>query len=149
MVYTVIALLRRRSDITPEQFRTHYDTVHIALLKSLVGADFPLTHVRNYVSFSPGGGDGSADTTMMPTLLAKDSVDNHFFPVVLQGKPSDITFDVVTVMTWEDEQAHQRFAKRFASDLVTQEINADEENFLDRDHKLVFTVIQPVVTQRG
>ncbi|KAG6369005.1 hypothetical protein INS49_003224 [Diaporthe citri] len=133
MTFTIIALLRRRDDITPEQFRTHYETVHVELLRSLVQKEFPLTYVRHYIS-RPGG--GSADAA---PLLLKD-LDNQSAPTLLQGRPSDITFDVVTVMTWEDEEAHGRFAKIFALDHVAQKINDDEANFLDRDNKLVFTV---------
>lgn len=139
MTFTIIALLRRKDGITPEQFRTHYETVHVELLKSLLQKEFPLTYVRHYIS-RPGG--ESADAT--PLLL--EDLDNHSTPTVLQGRASDITFDVVTVMTWEDEEAHKRFATQFALDHVAEKINADEANFLDRDRKLIFTVGKTATT---
>jgi hypothetical protein len=41
-------MMKRRSGITPHQFKEHFETVHIPLLKSVVGEDFPLSHTRHY-----------------------------------------------------------------------------------------------------
>lgn len=50
MTYTIVDLIRRKQDITPEQFRNYYNNVHVPLLKLLMGDTFPLTHTRHYVS---------------------------------------------------------------------------------------------------
>ncbi|OTA92692.1 hypothetical protein M434DRAFT_318644 [Hypoxylon sp. CO27-5] len=138
MTYTIIALLKRKQGLTPLQFRTHYDTVHLPLLKSLVGSAFPLTHTRNYVS----------RTSTNPT--SDDYPDESYPPTIMyQGNSSDVTFDVVTIMTWENKESWDRFLEIFRGDHVARKIGEDEENFLDRGRKIVFPSLEPVVTPRA
>lgn len=49
MVYTVLMLVYRSPELTPVQFRDHYENKHIPLMKSLTGHDFPLSHARHYI----------------------------------------------------------------------------------------------------
>jgi uncharacterized protein (TIGR02118 family) len=58
-VIKVIYFIRKRSDISGEQFRAHYEAVHVPLSRRL----FPLMrrHARNYVLRNNGDPDGACD----------------------------------------------------------------------------------------
>jgi hypothetical protein len=145
MTYTVVALLPRRPDITPSQFRAHYEDVHVPLLKSLVGPHFPLTHTRNYVSRRPV--DQGPSSLTASTATGRETAGEHFPPTVMyQGVPSDVQFDSLTVMTWEDEQAWLRFLEAFRSADVARKIGEDEDKFIHRGRKVVFPIQEPVET---
>ncbi|KAI0838427.1 EthD domain-containing protein [Hypoxylon sp. FL0890] len=138
MTYTIIALLKRKQGLTPLQFRTHYDTVHLPLLKSLVGSAFPITHTRNYVSRAPTSrtSDHSPDESYPPTVM-------------YQGNSRDVAFDVVTIMTWDTKESWDEFLEIFSSQHVADKIGEDEEAFLDRGRKIIFPSLEPVVATRA
>lgn len=124
--------------MTPAEFRTHYDTVHVPLLKSLVGPVFPLSHTRNYVTRNPTGNPSPSD-----------GVKQHDFPPVLyMGQASDVNYDSVTVMVWEDKSAFDLFNQVFSTEEVFGRISEDNKNFLDPNLRLAYTIDEPVVTNR-
>jgi hypothetical protein len=144
MVYTVVALLPRNPEITPSQFRLHYDNIHIPLLKSLVGSAFPLMHTRHYVSRKSTGQQPPPKDVSTATA---ETANEKFQPSIMyQGLPSDVEFDSLTVMTWENKESWNRFLDVFRSADVAERIVEDEEKFLRRDRKVVFPIEDPVVT---
>lgn len=139
MTYTVVALLKRKDGMTPAEFRTHYDTVHVPLLRSLVGSTFPLSHTRNYVTRNPTGNPSPSG----------DVKQDDFLPVVYMGQASDVNFDSVTVLVWEDKSAFDRFQQVFSTEEVYGRISEDEKNFLNPNLRLAYAIDKPVVTNRG
>ncbi|KAI1412240.1 hypothetical protein F5Y13DRAFT_190601 [Hypoxylon sp. FL1857] len=130
MTYTLVALIKRKSGTTPEEFRTYYDTVHAPLLKSLVGSTFPLTHTRNYVTRKPAESSGSS---------------TEFEPVIYSGDASNVDYDSVTVMVWEDKAALDRFAEKFYSKEVQEKLKEDEDKFLDPSPRAIYIIKEPRV----
>ncbi|KIA75636.1 hypothetical protein HK57_00568 [Aspergillus ustus] len=107
--YTFAIFVTRKADITPTQFRTHWETNHIPILQRLGGANFPLSHTRHYLS---------RDETLPG------------FPVspVIVGSAGDFTYDAFAVVTFANEEAFQAFLPVMSSDEVVE----DEERFTDR-----------------
>ncbi|KAI1634903.1 hypothetical protein F4809DRAFT_616660 [Biscogniauxia mediterranea] len=143
MTYTIVAFIRRKEGITPAEFRAYYDTVHVPLLKSLVGSAFPLSHTRNYVTRTPAGGSSNTD-------FQKDesSAKQDFVPVVYIGQASDVNYDSITTMIWEDKAAFDRFNQIFSTREVLGQIAEDNKNFVDTSLRLVHAVDEPVTMSR-
>ncbi|EPE29943.1 Dimeric alpha+beta barrel [Glarea lozoyensis ATCC 20868] len=140
MVYTVTVFLWRKPGISPSQFRNHYETVHIPLLRTKVGSSFPLTHSRHYLTRTPNS-LGSSD----------NSNDNHK-PTILGGKPEDFDWDVYSEMVFQDYEHFGVFAQKMGeiSDGKDEEWKVDCEAFLDMDKIASRMVIvdEAVVTKR-
>ncbi|KAI1489381.1 EthD domain-containing protein [Biscogniauxia mediterranea] len=137
MTYTVVAFVKRKEGITPTEFRSYYSTVHIPLMQSLVGSAFPLTHTRNFVTRNAV--DGSP----------KASSQQEFAPVLYMGQPSDVNYDCITVMVWEDKAAFDRFFQVFSTKEVAERVAEDNKNFLDSSLQLIYELDEPSVTKRA
>lgn len=149
MTYTITALIYRKPGLTPAEFRTHYDTVHVPLLKSLVGESFPITHTRNYVmrTHADAPSDGSAPKRS-PTPSAQNSASDDWLPTLYKGQPSDFPFDSVTVMVWENKAVFDRFCEIFYQEEVQKAMREDEEKFKDTRFEMVCALEEPVFTAR-
>jgi hypothetical protein len=128
MTHTIVAQIKRKPTLTPHDFRHYYDTVHVPLLKSLVGPAFPLTHTRHYI-----------------TRLAESP-----FPAVRyrEGfKGSEVDFDAVTIMVFRDTAHFDHFREVFFRESVQKSMREDEEKFQDTEWKMACAVEEPVVTK--
>ncbi|RYO80920.1 hypothetical protein DL766_009164 [Monosporascus sp. MC13-8B] len=144
MTYTVVALIRRKEGIKPAEFRSHYDNVHVPLLKSLVGSTFLLSHTRNYVTRIPTGDPlNSTDSQHDESAANLD-----FAPVLYEGQASDLNYDSLTVMVWEDKAAFDEFSRIVSTKEVFDKMSEDNKNFLDTTFRLVYAVEEPVITNR-
>ncbi|KAK0391968.1 hypothetical protein NLU13_1466 [Sarocladium strictum] len=110
--FQALMLGRRLQTLTPEQYRDHYENVHIPLMKNLTGDAFPLSHVRHYISRSedPNAEDG---LTWPANLF-------------MGGDQADFDFDAVAVLTWRDRE-HFDANLAFFADEETGKIIADDE----------------------
>lgn len=107
-------LFRRKPDMTPEQFRDHYENRHVPLALRLL--PYFSDYVRNYIRH---------DLAYRPAGL---SVDNA------------AQFDVVTEVTFATEADYDLMMKRLADPSVSRQIVEDEERFMDRKATLMFFV---------
>jgi hypothetical protein len=98
---------RRRQDLTPEQYRDHYENIHIPLMRNLTGETFPLTHTRHYIKR-----DGP------PDFLAALMVPG--------GNQSDFDFDAVAILTYADK-AHFDANWAFFEDEESRKVIAEDE----------------------
>lgn len=98
-----IAMLKRRSDLTRDEFITYYETRHAPLILSLLPGI--VDYRRNFVQ-----ADGA-------------------FPAE-DGSPID--FDVVTEIWLENTEAHQRFIARATDPEIARVIAEDEAQMCDR-----------------
>lgn len=111
MVYTVLMLVYRSPELTPLQFRDHYENKHIPLMKSLTGQYFPLSHARHYIERS-----GS---------------NNRFSAAVLGGKQSDFEFDCISIMMFENDGGFRKMSDLLASPELAPKVGNDCEAFMD------------------
>ncbi|WP_375194253.1 nuclear transport factor 2 family protein [Sphingobium sp.] len=110
-MFKCIALLRRRPDISREDFIDYYETRHSVLIRKLLPGI--VDYRRNYVNL-----DGA-----------------FLFP---GAQPID--FDVVTELRFADRAAYDRFAARAAEPVIALQIAEDEENLFDRSATRMFVV---------
>ncbi|KAI0845016.1 hypothetical protein F5Y00DRAFT_265982 [Daldinia vernicosa] len=147
MTYTLIVLLQRKEGISSSQFRMYYDTVHVPLLKSLFGSTMPSTHTRYYISRDTKSEHGHTDSTTPPE---RTTPNEELLPTIMHsGKLADIPFDSLTVMTWESKESRDAFLKIFYSKSVAEKLGEDEENFADREKRLIFSVGDSTTTIFG
>ncbi|KAL6229631.1 hypothetical protein BDW75DRAFT_235050 [Aspergillus navahoensis] len=114
MPFKVLYYVARKPGLTPSEFKTHYDTVHMPLIKSLAGDDFPTCHRRLYLARPEPGEDNS-------------------YPVVaFAGLQDHFDYDCITEVTFEDEAAFKKFFGRRSEPGTKEIVDADEEKFVDR-----------------
>ncbi|KAH9897404.1 hypothetical protein F4778DRAFT_743465 [Xylariomycetidae sp. FL2044] len=158
--------------MSPADFRHHYDTAHVPLLKSLVGPAFPLTHTRNYVTRNPAGATTPPLPPRPPPPLPPrprpppppseeeekegkkkaETRPDFFRPVIHMGDPATaadiVDYDSVTVMVFEDKAAFERFREVFSSPEVFDKIAEDDLNYMDTSLQLAYAVEEPGITRR-
>ena len=98
-----IALLRKRADLSREDFIAYYETRHAPLVLSLLPGI--VEYRRSFVQ--PGGAFPAAD-----------------------GSPID--FDVITEIWLEDRAAYDRFIAKSAEPDIARQIAEDEEHLFER-----------------
>ncbi|QKX59595.1 uncharacterized protein TRUGW13939_06732 [Talaromyces rugulosus] len=101
----------RKPGLSPAEFQTHYENNHVPILQRLAGDDFFLSHQRFYLS----RGDG------VPTPAT-----------IVLGGDQDFDYDALTIVTFKDKEHMDRFNAKTGSPEARQEIEADEERFVDR-----------------
>lgn len=109
-MYKVVAFIKRKAGITPEEFRDYYETRHAPLIERLTPK--MLAYRRNYLNFA--------------APFKRD--EEH------------IGFDVVTEMEFADEAACQAWFDAFAAPAVLDQVLEDERNFLDQSRVMVCAV---------
>ena len=110
-MYKVIALLKKRDDLSHEAFVTYYESNHAPLILG----EFPWIkeYRRNYVQ-SEGAVFGSGVNA--------------------------VGCDVVTEILFESEKDYQRMMTAYENASVASRIENDEANFLDRSATRFFAV---------
>ncbi|KAL2850256.1 EthD domain-containing protein [Aspergillus pseudoustus] len=124
--YTFAIFVTRKADISPTEFRTHWETNHIPILQRLGGPNFPLSHTRHYLS---------RDETLPG------------FPVspIIVGSEGDFRYDAFAVVTFASEAAFQAFLPVMSSPEVVE----DENRFTDRGKLRVVALGQIRRTNTG
>ena len=115
--YKMIALLKKREDISRDEFISHYEVVHVPLMLSI----FPTIreYRRNYADF-----------------------DSAFlFP---DAAPFD--FDCVTEFWFDSEADYKDFLKRSADPDVVARVEADAQLILARSFTRMFDVQEHITT---
>lgn len=107
----MIALLKRRADVTPQDYRRHYEEVHAPLILRL----FPMIadYRRNHV----------------------DLAGAFTFP-----DAAPIDFDTISEFRFADEAANAAFYAAAADPAIMAEVQADEAHFIDSGYTRMFTV---------
>lgn len=106
-----IALLKKRPDLSREQFIDYYENRHAVLIRELLPQIVHYT--RRYVE--PDGA--------------------YLYPAIDQ-----LDFDVVTELTFADRANYDAFAAKAAEADIAKRIADDEENLFDRDYSRMFIV---------
>lgn len=118
---TVLLLCHKLPNLSAAEFRNYIEEVHSPFVKSLLGSEFPLTHTRYYTNKESG------------------------FAI---GSPSPTDPDLFAVITYESEDAMRRSMSKRASDGIREQIQADEDKFMDRS-KVQVVVLGPADVGRG
>ncbi|KAL2793193.1 EthD domain-containing protein [Aspergillus keveii] len=103
----------RKAGITPAEFKTHYDTVHVPLIQSLGGDALPIYHKRFYLA-RPLAGE-----------------DSTYPAAVVLGAQEEFPYDCITEIAFENEEKFKEFFAKRMQPGIKEAIDADEEKFLD------------------
>lgn len=106
---TFVLMLKRKSGLTKEQFKEHYESSHVALAKKHVGHLFK-DYLRNYIN---------------TTTFADAS--GYAFTESQNG-----AYDSITTMVFENEAAFAECFRILNQPEVKAAFQADEEKFMDR-----------------
>ncbi|EMD93795.1 hypothetical protein COCC4DRAFT_65991 [Bipolaris maydis ATCC 48331] len=98
MTVTVMVFYTRRPEVTPEDFQSHIEQVHLPIYLEVFSENKPLSFTIRYTErVSSGAGDRLGAVTSMTGRAAPDD------PVVLIGEPKELGWDAVSEMTFRDE----------------------------------------------
>lgn len=136
MTYTILLFVTRRPDLSPEQFKNHYENVHIPLAQRLCAGCWPTKFTRQYLARITRKGFGGPNNPDRPPLL-------------LRGDAQNINYDVVSEMTFESEHAFQSFYKKVYEKDVAAILAADETKFLELGQTRVVVVGETISTEHG
>lgn len=121
MTYSVILHVSRKPGISFEQFKHHWETMHIPLLKSLVGHDFPLSYTRHYIErpiYSPPSSppvDPNLDKTETSDINSRRSCD----------------IDAIAVLTFASKEHFERFSVKLSNEKSHALYKGDLGAFMD------------------
>ncbi|KAF2191572.1 hypothetical protein K469DRAFT_720626 [Zopfia rhizophila CBS 207.26] len=127
MPFTIAAFITRKPEVSPTDFATHYDETHIPLLKSLVGDAFPESITRYYVRRAKSDPSGLT-------------------PLVFGGSAADFDYDVVSIMTFADEPAAQKFQQKYGEPEIQAKLGGDMAKFQVLEKLRVIAFQDPVVS---
>lgn len=118
-MFYVTYLLKRRRDITHDEFKDYYESTHSRLaLKYMDGV------VLEYRRFYPESVGGT------PLLSSADAGS---------GSDAELPFDCVTQMTLADRQSYSEMRRRLSDPAIAETLAASEERFLDRPGVIMLT----------
>lgn len=108
-----MVLLKRRNDITKQQFRDHYENIHVPLGEKYIG-HLLTGFSRHY----PG---------MMADFMLDDWTTGR-----MGDGDTGCAYDAISVYEFRDQAAIAEMANILARPEVCGELSADEKKFLDR-----------------
>lgn len=130
MVYHILVFVFRKPGTTPTEFKTHYETTHAPLVKSLVGPLFPEKYTRRYIHRTETSNGTSTST----------DENTKYSATMLHGKQTDVEYDAITEAIFRDEAAFQAFVGNVSAGENAEAIAADEEKFMDRERTYVVLI---------
>ncbi|KAI1371359.1 hypothetical protein F4677DRAFT_313571 [Hypoxylon crocopeplum] len=116
MVVRVLMLIYRRPDLTPNQFRKHYEEIHMPLTREVAGNTFPLSHTRQYIPRSAMPQDSPAGK-------------ERYLAIVAGGNPADVQVDCVTELIFRDKEHLQSYFEMPHAPGAAAKLEAEAENF--------------------
>ena len=112
----LIALICKKPAISEEDFKTYYEENHVPLIESI----FPTI------------------TGYKRTYLFEASMLNDALPLESDGNHS--LFNVITELTFDDEDGLDQFFEKGADNKVIEAIRNDEANFLDGEQTIMYRI---------
>ncbi|MDG1960880.1 MAG: EthD domain-containing protein [SAR86 cluster bacterium] len=112
----LIALICKKPAISEEDFKTYYEENHVPLIESI----FPTI------------------TGYKRTYLVEANMLNDALPLESDGDHS--LFNVITELTFDDEDGLNQFFERGADNKVIEAIRNDEANFLDGEQTIMYRI---------
>jgi len=112
-LYKTVCLLKRRPDLTMEQFIDHYENVHRKIGERLMGG--------------------------LAVHYSRRFLRRVEFPMQTETQVAEQPFDVIMELWYESEESFRAALKAQTPENLA-EIVADEENFIDRTNMHLFWV---------
>ncbi|XXG97868.1 hypothetical protein Hte_004182 [Hypoxylon texense] len=119
MPYSILFFVSRKQGISMEEFQSHYENIHVPLLKEVAGPHFPLSHTRRYIHRAEGQAEGTARNATTPA---------H----VLLGTQADFDYDAIIELTFASEAAFREFFQFVHAPEKAARVTSEEDKFIDR-----------------
>lgn len=114
-IYKFIIFIKRRADMTPDEFQHYYENVHAKLGKQIAPDVGAIKYVRRYIQPL----DGSVDR-----------------------RAPDIEYDEMTEVWFRDYEKFKIVAEKVSRGELAPEVEEDEEKFMDRSRTRFGTVVE-------
>ena len=141
MPFTILIFSYRKIGISPKEFKDHYESSHVPLIKSLAGTHFPQSHKRFYIQRTA---DADADDNDDDD---GDDKNNKYPATILVGSQPDFQYDALAELTFENATKFQTFMSIVSQGEAREMLAKDEEIFLDRERMTAVVVGETVVTE--
>lgn len=149
-------------NLTPAEFKHHYETSHVPLIQSLAGPLFPKSHTRFYIerkpqSQEPSPTPASSAPAAAPTVKSTPeagraaptgTASEHWPATVFVGGQSDFSYDAYAELVFEDVDAFQAFFGVVSAPEAAARIAEDEDLFLERSELRIAAMDDVRVTLR-
>jgi hypothetical protein len=120
MTYHVLIFMYRQPHLSPAEFKSYFETVHVKMVKELAGDLAPKKYIRRYVKRSD------------------DSSDSGAYPAeILKGEQEDFQFDSCAELVYDDEAAFRACYDRLMTGENGKKIIDDENVFEIRSSAVV------------
>ena len=138
MTFTILIFGYRKPGTTPLQFRTHMETKHTPLIKSLTGPHFPQSNTRRYIH--------RTDTT--EGTKVGGPANPHNPATLFAGSQADVDYDSFSELTFEDEEEFRGFMGKLSEPQAVEKRREDAEEFLDPGRTIIVRVGEIVTSCR-
>lgn len=129
--------LTRHHNLTSEEFRDHYENVHIPLAYSMLSHCWPTTFRRRYLARINRKGFGSPANPDRPLLM-------------LRGLVSDeCDYDCISETTFDDEAHFRVFYRNVYAKETAAKLTRDEANFLENGKTRIMVIGETWSTDRA
>jgi hypothetical protein len=108
MTYTLLLFVPRKSGISSEAFKHHWETSHVPLLKQLVGREFPLSHTRHYLEASQAN---------------HSNIENN--------DAEEVMYDGFAILTFINKVHYERFMDKLGDEESGRRHSEDLRRFVD------------------
>jgi hypothetical protein len=112
MVYKIFLLMKRKPGMSVKAFREYYEAKHVKLAMEHSSRDF--RYIRHYLDPQPNAESGRND---------------------------ELPYDVITELSYEDEGAYKRTLNYITTNVMPDDVVADEMNLFDRPTMRIATVV--------
>ncbi|KAF1355646.1 hypothetical protein EJ07DRAFT_181986 [Lizonia empirigonia] len=136
MAYTILLFITRKPNLSPEEFKHHYENVHIPLARGLCAGHWPSKFTRRYLARITRKGFGGPANPDRPPLL-------------LRGDAQTVDYDCISEMTFENEDAFHAFYRRVYEKDVAVKLVPDEASFLELGKTSVVVVGETLSSEPG
>ncbi|KAI1780308.1 EthD domain-containing protein [Hypoxylon cercidicola] len=119
MPYSILFFVSRKQGISMEEFKSHYENIHMPLLKEVAGPHFPLAHTRRYIHRTEGQAEGTTRNASTPAQ-------------VLLGTQADFDYDAIIELTFASEAAFKEFFQFVHTPEKAARVTSEEDKFIDR-----------------
>lgn len=104
-------LVFRKAGTSAQEFRQHYESVHLPLMRSISGDQFPVSHIRRYIPKSRSG--------------------DHEQAQVVTGSSDEFLHDAVAEITYRDMDHFLAHSAILQSNEHRVTVQDDCEKFMD------------------
>lgn len=111
----IVCFMNRKSGMSMDEFKTYYEENHVPLINKLM--PFWQDYRRNFVE-------------------DREHSAAHMAP----GRSQEAMFDVMTELTFENEEMHQKCLEALADPVIGKIVADDEAKFFDRASMRTFVV---------